>query len=97
MNKLVSIKRELSPKQALLKVKEFTKRKDLELVFCRDYGDSFLLFVRAPGENKESVGRNPKAVNKRTGKVMEWKESDLAEKPWVADYSWGDRIWGTMQ
>lgn len=97
MSKLANVKRELNPEQALSKVKTYMKKKDLELVFCRDYGDSFLLFVRSPGEGREAVAKNAKAVNKRTGEVTEWRESNLNGKPWVSNYDWGDRIWGTMR
>lgn len=97
MGKLVSIKRELNPEQALSKIKAHTKNKDLELVFCRDYGDLFLMFVRSPGESKTSVAKNAKVINKRTGQISEWRDADLEGKPWTANYDYGERIWGTMR
>lgn len=97
MSKLVNIKRELNPEQALLKVKKVIKKNNLDLVFCRDYGDSYLLFVKSPGENKKSIAKNAKVVNKVTGRVTDWKDSNLDEKPWTANYNWGDRIWGTTR
>lgn len=97
MGKLTNIKRELNPEQALLKVKSYMGKKDLELVFCRDYGDSFVLFVKSPGDSRSVVVKNAKVVNKGTGKVSEWKDSNLEGKPWTANFNYGERLWGTMR
>lgn len=97
MSTSYAVKRELTPEDALSKVKSYIGKDDLEIVFCRDYGTAFLLFTRSPGQDKSVAVKNAKVVDKKTGKVSEYAEADLEGKPWTANFEYGGNIWGTMR
>lgn len=82
---LYNIKRILTPAEGLEKVRQYMRGK-VVCMGCRDYGSDYVYFVTAPGADpniKQFVGGSPKVVNKRTGKVTEYEDSNLQRKKWM--------------
>ena len=91
------VKKQMSPDQALTILKTRMKKPNLEIAFCRDYGNSYALFVRSGNESKEEIVRNCKVVNKDTGKVTDFAASGLDNRNWKPRFDYGDKSWLTMQ
>ena len=94
---MINVRRQMTPDEALAIVKRTTRQPNLTIMFCRDYGDSFVLFLRSGNESPEAVARNGKVINKETGRVSNFSDSDLNAKDWTPRYDYGGNLWPITQ
>lgn len=83
IDSLFSVKRTMTSDEGFEKVKKHMKS-DCVCLGCRDYGTDFMYFVGPAGSDpskRQFVG-SPLVVNKKSGRVIEYEDSNLSGKRW---------------
>lgn len=85
-----SVSRTMTSERGFDKVKKYMNDDSAICLGCRDYGSAYMYY---PGhEGSDKVG-SPLVVNKETGKVVPYAESNLSGKPWEPVLSFAGDIW----
>ena len=84
------VKRTMTVEDAVNNVKS-SIGSDITLLFCRDYGDIYLLFYKT--SDGEEI--NETAISKNSGKVI--SPESLNGRDWIPVFNLGGESWNSMQ